>query len=169
MFWFIMYVIVNESTHREHACFQGLNFVPRFTFKKYNFSSCSRFGAHIVSTVILTSYERTHKATTRQIVWNRFYWQSKSEPPFAHLLAKCDEGYYKSETNVLIQCRTIVYQPDFVIPQSARDLVSADTRSSIWGCTETWSSPDQHTQATCEGLCTRPQSIEEQSVGAVQT
>ena len=49
--------------------------------KKLYFSSCFRFGAHIVSTVILTNYERTHKATTRQSVWNRFYWQSKIRPP----------------------------------------------------------------------------------------
>ena len=31
--------------------------------------------------MILTNYERTHKATTRQSVWNRFYWQSKIQPP----------------------------------------------------------------------------------------
>ena len=55
--------------------------------KKLYFSSCFRFGAHIVSTVILTSYERTHKETTRQSVWNGFYWQSKIRPPFAHHLA----------------------------------------------------------------------------------
>ena len=48
---------------------------------KYCFS-CSRFGTRMVFTVILTNYERTHKATTRQGVWNRFYWQSKSPPPW---------------------------------------------------------------------------------------
>ena len=52
-----------ESTHCERVRFQGSNSVALFTFKKY-FSSCSRFGAHIVSTVILTNYEHTHKATT---------------------------------------------------------------------------------------------------------
>ena len=31
--------------------------------------------------MILTNYERTHKATTRQSAWNRFYWQSKIRPP----------------------------------------------------------------------------------------
>ena len=82
MFWFVMYVNESiESTHRERVRFQGSNFVALFTFKKSYFSSCSRFGAHIVSTVILTNYERTHKATTRQSVWNRFYWQSKIRPP----------------------------------------------------------------------------------------
>ena len=29
----------------------------------------------------MTNYERTHKATTRQSVWNGFYWQSKIRPP----------------------------------------------------------------------------------------
>ena len=66
MFWFVMYVNEStESTHREHVRFQMSNFMVLFTFKKY-FSSCSRFGAHIVSTVVLTNYECTHKATTRQ-------------------------------------------------------------------------------------------------------
>ena len=82
MFWFIMYVNESiESTHREHVRFQGSNFVVLFTFKKLYFSSCFRFGVHIVSAVILTNYERTHKATTRQSVSNRFYWQSKLGPP----------------------------------------------------------------------------------------
>ena len=82
MFWFIMYVNESiESTHRERVCFQGSNFVALFTLKILYFSSCSRFRAHIVSTVILTNYERTHKATTRQSVWNGFYWESKIQPP----------------------------------------------------------------------------------------
>ena len=82
MFWFVMYVNKSiKSTHRESVCFQGSNSVALFTFKNKYFSSCSRFGAHIVSTVILTNYEHTHKATTRQSVWNRFYWQSKIGPP----------------------------------------------------------------------------------------
>ena len=78
MFWFVMYLI--ESTHCERVRFQGSDFVALFTFNIF-FSSCSRFGAHIVSTVILTNYECTDKATTRQSVWNRFYWQSKIQPP----------------------------------------------------------------------------------------
>ena len=82
MFWFVMYVNESiESTHRERVRFQGSNFVALFIFlKKLYFSSCSRFGAHIVSTVILTNYECTHKAT-RQNVWNGFHWQSKIRPP----------------------------------------------------------------------------------------
>ena len=80
MFCFVMYVNESiKSTHRERVHFQGSNSVALFTFKKY-FSSCSRFGAHIVSTVILTNYECTYKAT-RQSVWKRFYWQSKIWPP----------------------------------------------------------------------------------------
>ena len=82
MFWFVMYVNESiKSTHHERVCFQGSNSMALFTFKKLYFSSCSRFGAHIGSTVILTNYEHTHKATTRQSVWNRFYWQSKIWPP----------------------------------------------------------------------------------------
>ena len=78
MFWFIMYVNESiESTHHELVCFQGSNFVALFTLIFLYFSSCSRF----VSTVILTNYKRTHKAATRQSVWNRFYWQSKTQPP----------------------------------------------------------------------------------------
>ena len=57
--------------------FSGVKFHGAFHY----FSSCSRFGAHIVSTVILTNYEHTHKATTKQSVWNGFYWQSKVWPP----------------------------------------------------------------------------------------
>ena len=88
MFWFVMYINKsNESTHHEHVHFQGSNFLVLFTFKNKYVSSCSRFGAHIVSTVILTNYERTHKAATRQSIWNKFYWHSKTWPPFAHLLA----------------------------------------------------------------------------------
>ena len=70
-----------RTTVTERVRFQGLNSVALFTFKNKYFSSWSRFGAHIVSTVILTNYECTHKATTRQSVWNRFYWQSKIRPP----------------------------------------------------------------------------------------
>ena len=81
MFWIVMYMSESiESTHRERVRFQGLNSMAFFTFNFFYFSSCSRFGAHIVSTVILTNYERTHKAT-RQSVWNRFYWQSRIGPP----------------------------------------------------------------------------------------
>ena len=58
-----------------------MNSVALFTFQNKYCSSCSRFGTHIVSTVILTNYEHTHKATTRQSVWNRLYWQSKPQPP----------------------------------------------------------------------------------------
>ena len=58
-----MYMI--ESIHRELVHFQGLNSMAFFTFKNKYFSSCTRFGAHIVSTVILTSYERTHKDKTK--------------------------------------------------------------------------------------------------------
>ena len=60
---------VHEWKHRKHspwAClFSGVEFHGAFHFQKIIFS-CSRFGAHIVSTVILTNYEHTHKATTRQ-------------------------------------------------------------------------------------------------------
>ena len=76
MFWFVVYV--NESikiTHRERVCFQGMNSVALFTFKNKYCASSSSFGTHTVSTVTLTNYECTHKATTRQSVWNRFYWQ----------------------------------------------------------------------------------------------
>ena len=52
-----------------------------FSLSRNYFSSCSRFGAHIVSTVILTNYERSHKATTRQSVWTWFYWQLKTWLP----------------------------------------------------------------------------------------
>ena len=96
MFWFVMYVNESiESTHCEHVCFQGSNFVALFTFKKKKFSNCFGFGAHIVSTVILTNYERTHKATTRQSVSNGFYWQSKIRPPICapfgtiHVVSVC--------------------------------------------------------------------------------
>ena len=76
-----------KSTHCEHVCFQGSNSVVLFIIKN-NYCSCSsRFGTRIVSTVILTNYERTHKATSRQSVWYRFYWQSKIRPPNVHLLA----------------------------------------------------------------------------------
>ena len=87
IFWFL---ICHEWKHRKHSLwvcpFSGLEFRGAFTFKNKYCSSSSRFGTHIVSTVILTNYKRTHKATTRQSVWNRFYWQSEP-PPNAHLLA----------------------------------------------------------------------------------
>ena len=82
MFWFVTYVNKNiESTHCECVHFQGSNAMVLFTFKSKYFSSCSRFISPIASTVIPTNYKRTHNATTRQSVWNRFYWQSKIQPP----------------------------------------------------------------------------------------
>ena len=66
MFWFIMYMNKSiKGTHRECVHFHGLKSMVLFTFKNKYCSSCSRFRAHIVSTVILTDYECTHKATTR--------------------------------------------------------------------------------------------------------
>ena len=67
MFWFIMYENkCIKSTPCEHVCFQGSNSIVLFFFKNKYWSSSSRFETHIVSTVILINYERTHKATTRQ-------------------------------------------------------------------------------------------------------
>ena len=54
-----------ESTRHERVHFQGFNSMALFTFKNQYCASSSRFGTHIVSTVILTNYECTHKATTR--------------------------------------------------------------------------------------------------------
>ena len=82
MFWFVTYVNKNiESTHCECVHFQGSNAMVLFTFKSKYFSSCSRFISPIASTVTPTNYKRTHNATTRQSVWNRFYWRSKIQPP----------------------------------------------------------------------------------------
>ena len=104
MFWFIMCVNESiESTHCEHVRFQGLNSMALFTFKNKFCSSSSRFGTRIVSTVILTNYECTHKATTRQSVWNRFYWQSKTPPP------RCAHFGTKSYNKSLLYTRHISF------------------------------------------------------------
>ena len=55
-----------ESNHYECVHFQGLNSVALFTFRK-NTAPAAHIvstGTDIVSTVILTNYERTHKATS---------------------------------------------------------------------------------------------------------
>ena len=84
MFWFVMYVNESiESIHCEHFHFLGSNSVALFTFKNKYSATSSRFGTHIVSTVILTNYEHTHKAT-RQSVQNRFNWQSNTHTPTPH-------------------------------------------------------------------------------------
>ena len=65
---------VREWKHRKHspwACpFSGVEFRGAFHFKKIIFLQ-----------LLQICYERTHKATTRQSVWNGFYWQSKIGPP----------------------------------------------------------------------------------------
>ena len=113
MFRFAMYMNESiESTHRECVRFQGSNFVALFTFSLFCFfSSCSRFGARIVSTVILTNYERTHKATTRQSVWNRFYWQSKIWPPIcAPFGTKCVPVFHWNKQSCIniVSCNTLL-------------------------------------------------------------
>ena len=89
MLWFIMCMNESiESTFCEHVHFQGSNSVALFTFENIYCASSSRFGTHIVFTVILTNYEHTHKAITRQSVWNGFLLTVKTPTPqVAHLLA----------------------------------------------------------------------------------
>ena len=56
-----------ESNHHERVHFQGSNSVGLFTFR-INIAPAADIvstGTDIVSTVILTNYEHTHKATTR--------------------------------------------------------------------------------------------------------
>ena len=76
-----------ESTHREHVHFQGSNSMALSSFLNKYCSSCSRFGTHIVSTVILTNYECTHKATQQDVFESDFIDSQNHHPHDAHLLA----------------------------------------------------------------------------------
>ena len=77
-----------EQKHRKYSTVSVSVFRGRiswhFSLSKNNISPAAsdlELISHIVSTWILTNYECTHKATTRQSVSNRFYRQSKIRPP----------------------------------------------------------------------------------------
>ena len=87
MFWFVMLREWKHWKHSPWACpFSGVRFRVAFHFQKIIFLQLLQIWcSYCFHSDADQLWMHTHKATTRQSVWNRFYWQSKIQPPILEL------------------------------------------------------------------------------------
>ena len=108
---------VHEWKHRKYspwACpFSGVEFHGTFHFQKIIFLQLfqiwSSYCFHCDTDQLWT--HSIHKATTRQSVWNRFYWQSKIWPPIcAPFGTKCVPVFHWNKQSCIniVSCNTLL-------------------------------------------------------------